>query len=172
MSEINKFQSSISETPRNLTAVVMFLPEIIKMDHARINVLCEEILCTPETPARNAVFAKLAREMQLHIVAEEEVLYSLFAEDPQWAAFMQESVHENRQIEERVHAMRWMNLDSAYFESQLATLQADFMRHAIEEEQCLLPLLEKQKSAQELVTLTRRYQQAKLRHEHDDLLAS
>ena len=146
---------------------VMFVSEVLKMDHARINVLCEAILSTVDASGREHLFARLAREVHLHTVAEEEVVYSLFAGDPHFELFIKESKDEHSELFLKIDEIRWMNFDSSIFENRLALLQASFMRHALEEERVLIPLLEQRQGAHDLVALTRLFQECKKLHEND-----
>jgi hemerythrin superfamily protein len=130
----------------NAHDVVSFL----KAQHEQIKALFGKVSATSGSE-REQAFLELRRLLAVHETAEEEVVHPrALHELPDGQVIVQARVHEEHDAKEALAELEKLDVDSAEFETKLATFQAAVVAHAEAEEQQEFSRLEAELDDQQL----------------------
>jgi hemerythrin superfamily protein len=83
---------------------------------------------------REALFARLTKELKAHAAAEEQALYSTMLRKPETTAETRHSVAEHHEIEELLNDLAATDLGAVAWSDKLAHLRHRYLHHIDEEE--------------------------------------
>lgn len=133
---------------------------LIKEDHRDVESLFERLQKTPEN--RPALLAELAAKFVAHSEGEEDEVYPQLAKRrPQEKEEVHHGTEEHHEAEEMITRLLQTDPDSAEFDSLLQDLIEAVTHHVEEEENDILPVLEKAVPFEERVQMGKAFSKRK-----------
>jgi len=115
--------------------------ELLTNDHAEVEQMFRQIESLPEGDARNELVAGVVRELSVHAVIEEQVLYPAMRERlPDGDSLVEEAIEEHQRAKEALAAIERADTP-AERDPLLVRLMGDVRHHVEEEETELFPKL-------------------------------
>lgn len=108
--------------------------EILKMDHAHIEVLFREIHQHREPERRQEALRQISNDMQAHIRAEEEVFYAVAGHVEGLQAVVRHCYFEHKQALELIEGLRQMSADTSAYNDKLTEAYELLLAHFRHEE--------------------------------------
>ncbi len=138
---------------------------MLKADHKEVSGLLEKLEHTTErgVKTRTELFETLSRELDVHMLVEEAVLYPLLKSRDGSRALSFEAVEEHNVVKMLLEALIAMPVESEEWTAKLAVLKENVEHHIKEEEKELFPKALEELSAEEQVTVADRLAAEKTR---------
>lgn len=138
---------------------------MLKADHKEVSALFEKLEHTTErgVKSRTELFETLSRELDVHMLVEETVLYPLLKSRDGARALSFEAVEEHNVAKMLLQALIAMPVDSEEWTAKLAVLKENVEHHIREEENELFPKAREELSPEEQVLLAERLAAEKAR---------
>ncbi len=115
--------------------------DLLTNDHAEVEQMFRQIEAMPESDARNELIAGVVRELSVHAVIEEQVLYPAMRKAlPDGDALAEEAIEEHQQVKEALAAIERADTP-AERNPELVRLMGNVRHHVEEEENELFPKL-------------------------------
>lgn len=135
--------------------------ELLKADHDEVKELLEELTSTTKqaTKSRPELLAKIAKELRIHTMIEEEIFYPAFknAGGTKHNEMNHEALEEHRAVEETVLPdLESSDPSSDEFSARAKVLKEMVEHHAEEEEEEMFPMAKKSLSTKVLEDLGER----------------
>jgi hemerythrin superfamily protein len=140
------------------TTSVMF---IIPNDHDRIKGLYRRYKDPTDTPRQRQLLAlQLLREMTVHILAEETVVYPVVADEIE-EHMRDHAMDEHESLKLFTSDLQGMKLEDEGYEDKMHQLMETFLEHIHEEEHRMLPALREVLDDAQLREMGKRFLEAK-----------
>jgi hemerythrin superfamily protein len=133
-------------------------------DHRAVEELFEDFeqLGADQTSQRRRVVDTIIEELSVHATIEEQELYPFLRQEaPGGGEMADEGLEEHEEAKQLLSSLQQMSADDPGFDSTVAQLITDVRHHVEEEENQFFPQLREVTSADQLVELGRRLQEAR-----------
>ncbi len=138
---------------------------MLKADHKEVSALFEKLEKTTErgVKIRTELFEALSRELDVHMLVEEAVLYPLLKSHDGSRALSFEAVEEHNVVKMLLESLIAMPVDTEEWTAKLAVLKENVEHHIKEEEKELFPQALKELSEDEQVAVGERLKAEKVK---------
>ncbi len=136
---------------------------LLKADHEKVAGIFEKLEPTTErgVKTREALFAELKKELDVHARIEEEILYPTLEEADETHDIVLESYEEHGVVKTLLAELDELAKDDEMWGAKLKVLQENVEHHVEEEEGEMFPKAKKVLSAEEIEALGERLEAAK-----------
>ncbi|MGH9264200.1 MAG: hemerythrin domain-containing protein [Acidimicrobiales bacterium] len=127
--------------------------ELLKTDHAEVEQMFRQVESRPGSDSRNQLVGDIVRELSVHAVIEEQILYPTMRKAlPDGDTLVQEAIEEHQQVKETLSAIERAGSPSER-DPLLVQLMGNVRHHVDEEETELFPKLRASIGQEELRTM-------------------
>jgi hemerythrin superfamily protein len=125
--------------------------ELLTTDHAEVEQMFRQVESLPAGDARDQLVTGIVRELSVHAVIEEQILYPAMRKAlPDGDTLVQEAIDEHQQVKETLSAIERASGSPAEQDPLLVQLMGNVRHHVEEEETELFPKLRASIGQQEL----------------------
>lgn len=145
----------------------MNLIDLIKADHRKAEKIFSEIEKADDPTKLYDGFNQLYKELNLHAETEELVFYPAMREYEETEELIEEAEEEHVEVKELLEEMKSLSPESSEFKEKMIELKEAVQHHVQEEENEVLPKVQKCMKKKELQELAKEFEQTKSKLEED-----
>ena len=132
--------------------------KLLKEDHKKVKKMLKELEATSEREAgkRTKLFAEIERELKLHELVEEEIVYPAFREQSKLKDIVLEGYEEHHVVDLIMDEISGEPVTDETWAAKLKVMKENVEHHVEEEEEKMFPQARKLFSEEDLEELGRR----------------
>jgi len=116
---------------------------MIRQDHKKVEGLFKKFEQTKGSQAKRRLAENAMTELEVHAALEEEIFYPAVKKEVDDGSMVQEALEEHQTVKQLISELKGMEEADEEFESQFSQLIENVQHHVEEEENEMLPKVEK-----------------------------
>jgi len=146
---------------------MMDVIKLLKEDHKKVKKMLKELEATSEREAgkRTKLFAEIERELKLHELVEEEIVYPAFREQSKLKDIVLEGYEEHHVVDLIMGEISAEPVTDETWAAKVKVMQENVEHHVEEEEEKMFPQARKLFEEEELERLGEQVEQRKRREQ-------
>lgn len=134
--------------------------ELIKGDHRKVESLFAEIENTKSAKKLDQCFKQLCQELTVHAQVEELTFYPTMRDNEKTEELVDEAEEEHVEVKILLEQLKSLDSQSSEFKDKMSQLKQAVEHHVQEEENEVLPKVQKSMSEEQLSQLAAEFQEA------------